>query len=301
MKFSKKSSSTNIYMNNHVQLLISDTQKIKIKEEYDDDNISTVATDSNNNITIISLIMVEENEDLLSKILSLLDTVSLIQKKGVSVRWRKLCTYAIDSKLLLSSQYEEQNNASSSSLNDTTTINSTTKRKSFDNRYELRTAINDYIDSRSYPENAEIIARLYGWPIGKWDVSKIRDFSRVFREKDTFNEDIGPWDVSNVVDMSEMFWNATSFNRDLSKWNTHNVRTMGFMFYKASSFNQDISAWNTKNVKSMRYMFMRATTFNQNISSWNTRRIKENRFIFGMFDGATLFDCEKFSPKLMSS
>jgi len=252
-----------------------------IIEEYDDDNPKNNNNDDDDDddaiIIIISHMKVEENEDLLAKILSFLDTASLIQKKQVSIRWKRLCTHAIDRKL-------KGFPSGKPSL--------------FASRCELRNAINDYVESRWNPHNAEEIASVYGWPIGKWSVSHITDFSRVFREKRSFNEDIGSWDVSNAVDMSEMFWNATSFNQNISTWNTKNVRTMGFMFYNAKSFNQDISPWNTKNAKSMRYMFMRASSFNHDISLWNTRKIKENRFIFGMFDGATMFNREKYSPQL---
>jgi len=45
--------------------------------------------------------------------------------------------------------------------------------------------------------NAEEMASTYCWPIGKWDVSQVTNFSGVLIDMLKFNEDIGDWDVSN--------------------------------------------------------------------------------------------------------
>ena len=54
------------------------------------------------------------------------------------------------------------------------------------------------------------------------DVSKITDFSRLFRNS-KFNGDISKWDVSNVTTMSYMFSSCLSFNQDLSGWDVSKV------------------------------------------------------------------------------
>jgi surface protein len=38
-----------------------------------------------------------------------------------------------------------------------------------------------------------------------------------------FNGDISNWDVSNVKDMSKMFEDNKFFNSDISRWNPKNV------------------------------------------------------------------------------
>eukprot|EP00978_Attheya_sp_CCMP212_P026543 scaffold87520_cov52-Attheya_sp.AAC.1 len=80
----------------------------------------------------------------------------------------------------------------------------------------------------------------YGWRIGRWDVSKVEDFSCLFRSKNWFSEDIGSWDVSNAIYMTRMFANTKTFNQDISSWNTANVKHMNAMFQYASEFNRDI-------------------------------------------------------------
>ena len=44
-------------------------------------------------------------------------------------------------------------------------------------------------------------------------MSNVTDMSKLFKDKETFNDDISGWDVSSVVDMHEMFDFAKSFNK----------------------------------------------------------------------------------------
>ena len=55
----------------------------------------------------------------------------------------------------------------------------------------------------------------YG-PIKHWDVSQVTNFSELFKDKTTFNEDISGWDVSKGTNFSSMFSQATSFDKDIS-------------------------------------------------------------------------------------
>lgn len=161
---------------------------------------------------------------------------------------------------------------------------------------------------------AEELAGTYGWPIGKWNVSRITNFSRLFWNQRSFNEDICEWDVSNATTLYGMFRGAERFHQDLSKWNTSNVTNMSEMFHYAINFNGQIAAWNTSNVSHMECMFanatsfdgdisvwdtsqvicmngmlMDATSFNQDISSWNVAKVIYREF---MFQGATSFHNE---------
>jgi len=169
------------------------------------------------------LMSVENNDDMLEFILSFLDIVSLLKKKRICKRWEALCTLNIDKK-----------------------------SRVFEFEKELKDAIRVYNDIKhnyniSFEMKAieiEPIASIYCWPICKWNVSQIRDFSNLFSNMRDFNEDIGSWDTSNVENMNSMFFGASSFNQDMSSWNTSKVQNMQNMFTGASSFNQDISSWN---------------------------------------------------------
>lgn len=161
---------------------------------------------------------------------------------------------------------------------------------------ELIRAIRKYCsDKLKYSDE---LARTYGWPIGKWNVSQVTNFSYVFQFQKAFNEDIGDWDMSRATKLSGMFFRARSFNRDLSKWNTSKVTDMRGMFYFATSFNEDITTWDTSKVTTMDGMFFGAKSFNQNISSWNTSNLQIRRQINdAMFVGATSFN-EKHAPQI---
>ena len=61
----------------------------------------------------------------------------------------------------------------------------------FYNRAELKAAVDDLTTAEA----------THG-PIAGWDVSRVDDMSRLFYQKDTFNEAIGSWDTSRVTTMS---------------------------------------------------------------------------------------------------
>jgi surface protein len=157
-------------------------------------------------------------EELLPSILSHLDVVSLIQKKRVCRSWRDFCTVAIDAK------------------------RTPTTRKAFSTNQELRQAVETYCwefhgPPAADPEDMETIAQTYGYPINKWDVSTLQDFSSIFRDAHTFNEDISSWNVSNATTMEGMFRGATAFHQDLSSWNVKNVTNMKGIFRETDVFN----------------------------------------------------------------
>jgi surface protein len=132
------------------------------------------------------------------------------------------------------------------------------------------------------PEHAEELARHYGWPIGKWDVSNVRHFSSVFAHLATFNEDISSWNVSNATTFRGMFGKASLFNQDISRWNvSSNVTDMAGMFYFASAFQQNLSSWDTSNVIHMDCIFTKATSFNGDVSLWNTSNVINMTAMFG--------------------
>eukprot|EP00978_Attheya_sp_CCMP212_P045243 scaffold338852_cov63-Attheya_sp.AAC.1 len=201
-----------------------------------------IATDN------VPLEIPEEMEYL---IMSFWDVPTLVQNKAVCCRWKRVCTAVIDQK-------------------------EPVPRKAFETTVELRSVIKRY----TVGADAEALASTYGWPIDKWDVSRIQDFSHAFANRDGFNDVIGSWDVSNATRMGDMFSHASSFNQDLSSWDTSYVADMPNMFSCASSFNQDLSSWDTSYVGSMDSMFSHASSFNQDLSSWDTSNVRQMKSMF---------------------
>ena len=101
---------------------------------------------------------------------------------------------------------------------------------------ELKTAVNTCLrlfpkgDCSNGPPGA----------MGEWDVSRVRDMSRIFASAKLFNSDISKWDVSRVRDVSGMFQGAASFNGDLSGWDVSRVINMNDMFQGAASFKHKL-------------------------------------------------------------
>mmetsp|Transcript_9610 Transcript_9610/g.10672 ORF Transcript_9610/g.10672 Transcript_9610/m.10672 type:complete len:213 (-) Transcript_9610:47-685(-) len=165
--------------------------------------------------TSLAEIKVIEQNDLLLQIMSFLDVTVLVQNKAVCQNWKTLCTKSIDKKCV-------------------------SKRK-FRGNKELRECVKRYLCFS--PTDAEEFAQSYGWPMGRWDVSLVTNFSFIFYCQRTFNEDISAWDTSNATNMVCIFYLAAAFNCDISRWNTSKVKIMAHMFVGAKCFNQDISKW----------------------------------------------------------
>jgi surface protein len=156
--------------------------------------------------------------------------------------------------------------------------------KCFEGRHELADAVSDYVADNS-PDTP--VAQEYGWPIGKWCVSEVTDFSEIFENATDFNEDLSEWDTSSATTMAKMFIMAKSFNQPLSSWNTGNVQDLRYMFLGASSFDQSLSSWKTSNVLNMKSMFFGAASFNGDVSTWDVVNCMN---MVGMFFGARSFN-----------
>ena len=193
--------------------------------------------------------------NVLLEVLEYLDVASLVEKKQVSSQWKDLCAQAIDRKC-------------------------GGAPKPFRTNKELNRVIEKYINSSNNAQHAEEIASTYSWPIGKWDVSKLEDFSSAFRGFRTFNEDISGWNISRATNTASMFSSATSFNKSLADWDTSNVQDMSCMFWGAKSFNQPLTDWDTSNVQTMKCMFWVATSFNQPLAFWNTANVQDMHYMF---------------------
>ena len=60
---------------------------------------------------------------------------------------------------------------------------------------------------KKWCKNKKSAKKKYGG-INTWDVSKIEDFSELFKDKSNFNSNISNWDVSNGSSFEGMFDNA---------------------------------------------------------------------------------------------
>jgi surface protein len=160
-------------------------------------------------------------------------------------------------------------------------------RRRFETNKELRLAVRKYTGVRSNSDHAEELAGLYGWPIHRWDVSQVDDFSHVFHGALDFNECIASWNLSNATTLEGMFYYAFEFNQDISNWDISNVTNMNLFLFRAKKFDQPLSSWNTSRVTSMARMLEGATNFNQNLASWDTSNVMDMEH---MLYGATSFD-----------
>mmetsp|Transcript_6285 Transcript_6285/g.9666 ORF Transcript_6285/g.9666 Transcript_6285/m.9666 type:complete len:302 (+) Transcript_6285:87-992(+) len=153
--------------------------------------------------------------------------------------------------------------------------------KPFLTNEELVKAARDHYNYKWAPGPAKVfrdhivekLATIYGWPIGKWDVSQVTNFSRVFEDQIDFNDYIGDWDVSQGTTFEGMFHNAYYFDQDLGNWNISKATTLNCMFCGASCFNKDLTKWNTSNVENMCNMFCRAINFNGDVSNFDTSKV----------------------------
>ena len=55
-------------------------------------------------------------------------------------------------------------------------------------------------------------------------------YERMFKHRNTFNENISAWDVSSVTDMQQMFYYASAFNQPLNNWDVSSVTFVGYIF-----------------------------------------------------------------------
>ncbi|CAB9527890.1 receptor-like protein kinase [Seminavis robusta] len=104
--------------------------------------------------------------------------------------------------------------------------------------------------------------------ISTWDVSKVNDFSSLFQNCNSFDENISDWTTSQVVTMLYLFDGASEFNQDISGWSVSGVSTMGSIFRYASKFNQNLVAWDVSSVMQFDSAFLGATLFNQDLDAW---------------------------------
>jgi surface protein len=144
--------------------------------------------------------------------------------------------------------------------------------------------------------NVKNMSRLFSFcekfncDLSGWDVGKVKNMSEMFRRCKSFNQDIGNWNVSNVKNMYGMFGGCESFNKNLSRWNVSKVMDMSYMFSDCYKFNQPIGDWDVSHVENMRKMFSYCKVFNKDIGRWDVSRVMD---MGGMFEA-----CYKFNQDI---
>jgi surface protein len=208
----------------------------------------------------------QDNSVLLRHTLSFLDVPTLLQRQTVCKAWKAHCMVVIDSKVGKGGA------------------------RAFESKEELKNTVDEYCSMKngeSSSKGVEDIACQYGFPIDKWNVSKIADMSELFKSQKNFNEFMGSWDVSSVTRMAYMFYHAHSFNQDIASWDVSSVTDMSYMFQDAHSFNQNIGSWDVSSVTDMICMFSHAQSFNQDIGSWDVSSVTD---MICMFSHAQSFN-----------
>ena len=125
----------------------------------------------------------------------------------------------------------------------------------------------------SHPNIATSRYRHFNGDMSRWNVSNVKDMSKMFFGCWEFNGDISQWDVSNVKNMDRMFSSCFEFDQDISGWDVSNVENMSGMFQNGERFNQDISGWDVSNVEHTSWMFYNCKRFNQDLSGWDVSKM----------------------------
>eukprot|EP00584_Thalassiosira_punctigera_P014949 CAMPEP_0172558812 /NCGR_PEP_ID=MMETSP1067-20121228/81013_1 /TAXON_ID=265564 ORGANISM="Thalassiosira punctigera, Strain Tpunct2005C2" /NCGR_SAMPLE_ID=MMETSP1067 /ASSEMBLY_ACC=CAM_ASM_000444 /LENGTH=409 /DNA_ID=CAMNT_0013348257 /DNA_START=71 /DNA_END=1297 /DNA_ORIENTATION=+ len=158
----------------------------------------------------------------------------------------------------------------------------------FADKATLKTAITDY-----FAQNCTVtggtcqVGTDYGYPMNDWCTSNVRDFTDLFKDMTTFNEDINGWDTSSVTTLKNTFFNNEAFNQDLNGWDTSAVTSIERVFYTCRSFNRDLSNWDMSSVTNVYNAFGNCNVFNGDISTWDMSGVTSAE---GMFKNAFQFN-----------
>ena len=158
---------------------------------------------------------------------------------------------------------------------------------------ELRTTINSIQQSEKYEPQLNL--RNYYGPMASWDVSRVKNFSKLFMGMASFNpqpgasDDISQWDTGSATTFDQMFDGCCLFNLHLS-WNTSKVESMQCVFRGCTLFNNGGQpfTWDTRLVTSMHSMFSKCVSWNQTVPLvLNTQNVL---YMDNMF-----FNCENWN------
>jgi hypothetical protein len=144
----------------------------------------------------------------------------------------------------------------------------------------LMEAVDLYLDALPATSISKV-SSMYGYPIGKWDVSRVDDFSRLFDTRRNpqaamFQDDLSGWDTRRATNMSFMFRGAVLFNGNVTAFDTKSVVSADSMFDGALSFDQDVSDWNVNKIGTANRMFRDAISFQGNgLDRWDLQSVEK--------------------------
>ena len=157
----------------------------------------------------------------------------------------------------------------------------------------------------------------------KWDTSKVKNMSRMFKDCESLADRIWPlwtWDTSSVEDMSSMFAWCYKLQElsPLETWNTSSVEDMSSMFSHCDEYKNctsdsminisPLSNWNTSSVEDMSSMFEWFSFHSDDgidpLSGWNTSSVEDMSYMFyasnNVYDVDALSNWDTSSVKDMS-
>ena len=120
----------------------------------------------------------------------------------------------------------------------------------------------------------------YFTDVNTWNVKKVTNFSRMFKDCTNFNALLDWWRTYSLEEMEGMFEGLSNYNKPLNNFDTSKVTNMNRTFRNCSLYNQPLNNWDTSKVTYMNYMFQNATTFDQDISNWNVDNVSTYTDIF---------------------
>lgn len=181
---------------------------------------------------------------------------------------------------------------------------------------QLQNAVTDYYKDSN---GTAFVSRYYGSQLGSWCVSKLDDFTNIFRmdqearnftiEASPSAEYIGDWDTSKARLLNECFsgvqnlsaswgldkWKTSSLKNlrgafretrwvepmlSLSSWDVSGVRAMAQMIRGSNVERAGIANWDTRSVRTLYNFASRASNFNEDISNWNVERVTDMHYAF---------------------
>jgi hypothetical protein len=111
--------------------------------------------------------------------------------------------------------------------------------------------------------------------LSTWDVSNVRNTSKMFCDTKVEDSGIGGWDVRSMLTATGMFEGATSLSRelDLSRWDVRNCTGLSRMFAGSSIADGGIGTW-TLHRHANTFLMLEDAPFEGDLSGWpNTKRL----------------------------
>jgi len=118
--------------------------------------------------------------------------------------------------------------------------------------------------------------------IGNWQINTGSNvnMSSMFYIATSFNQNIGSWDVSRVTNMFRMFRNTPNFNNSgsdsIRNWDTSNLTNIQEMLYGENAFDQPLDGWDISSItNAFNFMFsatgLSTTNYDLTLVGWGAQ------------------------------